>query len=91
VTGIVKFIRARLRRDRRATLATVRATLATVRAERERAFLLLRVLNRYGAIPDGPLRRDVNRATALESESDIEDAQRAVDGYITDQLERGQP
>lgn len=66
---------------------TIRRTLATVRAERNHAFLLLRVLRHYGCIPDGPIHREVNQCVGLESESDIEDAQREVDRWITKRLD----
>lgn len=80
-----------LRRQRPAStpsLETVRATLRAVRAERDHALLLLRVVRHYGLVEWGPLYRDINRTVALESESDIEDAQREVDRYVTDALER---
>lgn len=65
---------------------TVRATLAVVRAERDHAHLLLRVLSALGYVPDGALLRAVNSAVAQESESDIENAQRAVDEWIAAHL-----
>lgn len=70
-------------------IETVRRTLKVVRAERDHAHLLLRVLRHYGCVPQGPINRAVNGAVALESESDIEDAQRQVDSWIFDALARG--
>jgi hypothetical protein len=64
---------------------TIRRTLSVVQAERDHAFLLLRVLRHYKCIPDGPILREVNQCVALESESDIEDARRRVDQWITEQ------
>jgi hypothetical protein len=54
---------------------TIRRTLRVVRGERDRAHAVLRALRLAGHIPDGAWRRLVNGVVALESESDIADAE----------------